>query len=117
MNRNEQINGASAPFLIAGLACLASLPILYVATRPLLWVLHSHWVAWPVLTLFTFVPLSVSFLILYSSAWHRGSSPARRVFSAIFSSCLILGVDLLFIVFTVLVACLIVALSRTMGGN
>lgn len=117
MNRNEQINGGSAPFLMAGLACLVCLPIMYLATRPLLSLVHGHWIVWPVLTLFTFVPIMAAFLILYCSAWHRGSSPARRIFSAIFSSCVILGLDLLFVVFTVLAGCLIVALARTMGGN
>jgi hypothetical protein len=117
MNRNQEINGGSAPFLMAALACLVCLPIMYITTRPLLWVLHGQGVEWLLLSLFTTVPLLVTFLILYYSPWHRSSPRARRIFSSIFSACLIFGVDLLFVVFTVIVGCLIVALSRTMGGN
>lgn len=117
MNRNEQINGNSAPFLMAGLACLVCLPIMYLTTRPLLGLLHGQGIEWLLLILFTFVPLSVTFLILYCSAWHRESPRARRLFSAIFSSCVIFGVDLLFVVFTVIVGCVIIALARACGGN
>jgi hypothetical protein len=117
MSKNEQMNGDVPPFFIAGFACLVCLPILYFATRPIIWMVHAAWLEWALLALFTAVPTSVAGIILYCSAWHEEFSKARRLASVIFSSCLIFGVDLLFIGLTVIIACLVAGLSRVMGGN
>jgi hypothetical protein len=117
MSKNERFNGEVPPFFLAGFACLACLPIIYLATRPVIWVLHVPWLEWLLLALFTTVPISVTGIVLYFSAWHRESPKFRRILSVILSSCLIFGVDLLFVGFMVIVGCLIVGLSRVMGGN
>ena len=117
MSKNEYLNGDKAPLFIAGFACLGSFPIIYLATRPVIWMLHVAWLEWLLLPLFTAVPIIVTGIILYCSEWHQGLSKSRRLISVIASSCLIYGVDVLFIIFMVIIGCLITGLSRTMGGN
>lgn len=117
MDDNETMDGKAPPFLIAGLACLLCLPIIYLATRPLIWLLQARWVVWPLFTLWTFVPVSAAFMVLYRSAWHREWPRNRRIFSMIFSSCVIFGVDLLVVIMLLAVGCLIAGLTRVMGGN
>ena len=117
MSKNEYLNGDKSPLFIAGFACLACLPVIYLATRPVIWALHVSWLEWALLPLFTIVPIAVAGIILYCSAWHREFSRTRRLVSVILSSCLIYSLDLLFVVFMVIMGCLITGLSRTMGGN
>ena len=38
-------------------------------------------------------------------------------FSMIFSACVIFGVDMLFLAFLIVAACLVMGLGRVMGGN
>jgi hypothetical protein len=117
MSNNEPIEKNVPPFFIAGLAGLLCLPIIYVATRPLLWLSHAQWAEWLLLTLFILGPIVVTFMVLYVSAWHQELSRVRRMLSMIFSSCIIFGVDLLFLGFIIVVACVILGLGRVMGGN
>jgi hypothetical protein len=117
MSRNEPLNGNGPLFLIAGLACLMCLPIIYLATRPVIWWLHVSWIGWPLLALFTILPLSVTFIILYCSAWHQEWSRIRRIVSVVLSSCVIFGVDLFLLILLVIAGSLVVGLARVMGGN
>jgi hypothetical protein len=117
MSRNGQMGENMPLFLIAGLAGLFCTPIIYLATRPVVWLSHAGWVPWLLLGLFIIVPLSVTFIILYESGWHEEPPRSRRIFSAIFSSCMIFGVDLLAVGAVIAAACLITGLARAVGGN
>jgi hypothetical protein len=99
---------------LAGLLCLSAI---YLATRPLLLLLHTQWAVWPLLALFTLGPISVTFAVLYRSPWHQESPRVRRVISVILSSCVIFSVDLVAVGVLVLVGCLVIGLARSMGGN
>ena len=117
MSRNEPFNENGLLFLIAGLACLMCLPIVYLATRPVIWWLHVSWVEWLLLALFTILPLSVTFIILYWSAWHQEWSKIRRIASVTLSSCVIFGLDLFLVVLFMIAGGLVAGLARAMGGN
>jgi hypothetical protein len=117
MDDNEIMDGKAPPYLIAGLVCLLCLPVIYLATRPLIWLLHARWVVWPLFTLWTLVPIAAAFVVLYRSTWHRDWPKNQRFFSMIFSSCVIFGVDLLLVVMLLAAGCLIAGLTRVMGRN
>lgn len=117
MSNNEPMDKNVPPFFMAGLACLLCLPVMYLATRPLLWLLHERWTEWLLLTLFIAGPLTVTFIILYRSTWHQEFTRARRVLSMILSSCIIYGVDLLLLGFVITLGCVIFGLGRVLGGN
>lgn len=114
---NKEADDNWSLFLQAGFACLVSWAIIYFATRPVIWLDHLPGLAWLLLVLFTVLPLAVVFLILYFSAWHREFPAVRRVISVAFSSCLILAADLLVVATLGAAGCLIIGLSRRMGGN
>ena len=117
MSHNEPMRESGPLFLVAGLACLVCLPIVYMATRPVIWWIPGAWIAWPLLLLFTIVPLSVTFAILYSSTWHQEWPKMRRVLSVGLSSCFIFGVDLFLILVLIIMGGLVAGLGRVMGGN
>lgn len=117
MSDNEHMDGKAPLFLMAGVACLLCLLLIYLVTRPLIWLLQARWAVWPLFTLWTLIPVSVAFAILYRSDWHREWPRVRRIFSMILSSCIIVGVDLLVLGFLVVMGCLIMGLGRVMGGN
>jgi len=116
MSRNEPLNENGPLFFIAGLVCLGCFPIIYLTTRPVVW-LHMAWTEWLLQALFTMVPLSVTFIILYYSTWHEERPKIRRIASAVLSSCVIFGVDLFVVILLAVGGCLIVGLGRVMGGN
>jgi hypothetical protein len=99
---NSNPNASELPIRKAGLVCLVCLPIIYLATRPMVWVLHAEWVGWLLAPLFTLLPMSVSFIILYSSLWHREWPGPKRILSLILVSAIILCV-VLFIMGVILV--------------
>ncbi len=117
MSRNGQMDDNMPLFLTAGLACLFCVPAIYLATRPVVWLLQAQWLAWVLPGLFILTPLSVTFIILYRSGWHEERPKFRRILSTTFSSCVILGVDLLAMGAVVAAACLVAGLARAMGGN
>ena len=116
MSRDE-INESAPPLLIAALVCLLCLPAIYLATRPVVWLVNGVWVAWTLAAIFTVVPLAVTFLFLYGCAWRQELPRFRRMISALVSACIIFGVDLLLVAALVAIGCLIMGLSRVMGGN
>ncbi|HEV2320585.1 MAG TPA: hypothetical protein VGV18_12590 [Verrucomicrobiae bacterium] len=116
MSRTEQ-NENTSPVLIAGLACLLCLPVLYLATRPVVWLFSAPGTAWMMAAIFAVAPLTVAFMVLYRCAWHDDRPRARRFLSIIACSCIIYGVDLLLAAAVVMIGCLIAGLSRVMGGN
>ena len=117
MSRNEQMDENVPPLLAAGLACLACVPIIYIATRPIVRLTHIPGMQWLLLGLFTIVPVFVAFIVLYWSAWHEERPKFKRIFSAAISACAIFGVDLFAVGALVTVGCLIVGLLRVVGGN
>jgi hypothetical protein len=117
MSDNGKMDEKVALFLMAGLACFFCLPAIFLATRPLIWLLHISWLMWPLFAIWTFVPVSAAFAVLYRSGWHREWPRARRIFSMILSSCIIFGVDLFLLIFLIVGVCLIMGLGRVMGGN
>jgi hypothetical protein len=112
MSRNGSMDENMPLFLTAGLACLFCVPVIYLAPRPVVWLLHAQWIAWVLMGLFVLVPLSVTFIILYRSGWHEERPRFRRIFSMIFSSCVILAVDLFAVGAVVAAACLLSGLVR-----
>lgn len=117
MSRNGEMNGNMPLFLTAGLGSLFCVPVIYLATRPVVWLLHMQWIAWLLAGLFILVPLAVTFIILYRSGWHEDSPKFRRILTTAFSSCVILGVDLIAVGALVAAVCLIIGLTRVVGGN
>jgi len=103
--------------IIAGIACLLCLPMIFVLTRPVAWFVNAPWAGWLLLPFFTLAPIAVAYAVLSRSSWHRESPAARRVPSMIFSSCIIYAVDLIVIGLMLAATCLVVALTRVVGGN
>ncbi|HTV40924.1 MAG TPA: hypothetical protein VMF08_10130 [Candidatus Sulfotelmatobacter sp.] len=116
MSRNE-INDNKPPLLTAGLMCLVCVPVLFLTTRPVVWLSNGPWVAWLLGGSFIIVPLAVTFIVLYRSAWHDDRPQVRRIISVAVSSCIIFVADLLLVAAVIIVGCLIAGLSRVMGGN
>jgi hypothetical protein len=94
VHKHTQLERERAPFGLAGVACLVTIAVIHYATEPLL----SQYFASSVrLLIYLAAPLAVASVILYRSSWHRDLPRLRRVFSVILSSCLVLGVALLFV--------------------
>ncbi|HXC34320.1 MAG TPA: hypothetical protein VNV43_00495 [Candidatus Acidoferrales bacterium] len=117
MSRNEEINGHTSPLVIAGLVCLLSMPAVYLATRPVIWLSSAPWVPWLLAVIFVMAPFMVAFAVLYHCAWHNDQPPARRILSTVVSSCIIVGIDLLLTGAIVIIGGFIAGTSRVMGGN
>src|SRR5580658_2986226 len=107
MSYNGKIDERALLFFTAGLACLVCVPVIFVAMRPVVWWFHTTWAAWLLGTLFILIPLVVTFIILYCSAWHREWSKARRILSLALSSCIIFGVDFIAVVLLLAVGTLL----------
>lgn len=116
MNRDEQMDENRTLFLAAGFVCLGSLAVACLAMRSVILLIHARWTAWLLPAVVTLIPLAMTFIILYCSAWHREFSKARRVVSMILSSCIIFSVDLLVMVVVVAAGCLMIGLGRAMEG-
>lgn len=110
MSRNGQMDMPLS--LMAGLACLFCVPVIYLATRPVVWLTHEQWIAWLLMGLFVLVPLSVTFIVLYRGGWHEERPKWKRILSTIFSSCVILGVDLIAVGALLAAACLLSGIVR-----
>jgi hypothetical protein len=92
MNDEEQPLEIQSPsqrvFAVASIACFFSLIIFnWVASS----VVHLIAVPWIELLVYTILPISVTFTILYRSSWHREISAAKRTYSLFLLSCAILG--------------------------
>jgi len=116
MSRNETDDNAS-PLVIAALACLLCMPIVYLATRPVIWLFSAPWVPWFLAGVFVFTPFMVAFMVLYRCAWHEDRPRTRRILATMASACIIVGVDLLITGALALLGGLIAGTSHRMGGN
>ena len=104
---------------IASVACFVSLIFLYCAARPALSPLHVWWVE---LLAGAIIPISVTYLVLYRSGWHREIAGAARARSALRLSCFILGGELLAVGIMICVAVFCVCMTEVgmkaiSGGN
>jgi hypothetical protein len=106
VENNKQTEASQPPIGIAGLACLICLAVIYFVANPVVSWLEVWWAA---VLIYSVIPISVAFTILYRSPWHREFAKPKRIFSMILSSCLIFCIS-----FAVLG--LIVALSAMFTG-
>ena len=117
MNPGEQANEDAPPIGLAGVAGLIGLS----AVGALLQLLTSHvagrWAEWLFPVLFVTVPTAVAFLILYRSSWHREFCKARRILFMTGSAGLVFGADLLVAGLMMVILCLVIGLTRSLGGN
>ena len=100
MNPNDEIEEDEHTAVIAVFSSMMSLPAIYAATRPVIWLVHPHWfhwVPWLLTLMFTLMPTVVAFIILYFGFWHREWQKPKRILLAILASCLIYGADILII--------------------
>jgi hypothetical protein len=116
MSRDD-INEYASPLLLAGVASLLSMPVVYMATRPVMWLSSAQWVTWLLALIYLIAPFAVTFAVLYRCAWHDDRPRARRLLSIFVSSCVIVGIDLLLIGALGIAGGLITGLSHKMGGN
>ena len=114
MDSDVPTEKSPSPVIMAGLACLISLPVILLATLPMARFHGIHWVG---SVLFTLIPLSTAFFTLYRSPWHPEFSKTRRIFSVLASSCLIYCIDLFAISLLIAVALIAITLTRVVGGN
>lgn len=117
MNANDQTNERTPPVVLAALGGLLCLPLIRLVTAPVGWFLHSHVADWLMFGSFVLVPTAVAFVILYRSSWHREYPLLRRIASVFFSSCAVYCVDLVIAAVLLLIACLMIGLTRVPGGN
>ena len=96
MDDNEQTPEVQSPsqraIVIASIACFISLIIFYWVARHAVELLEVRWIEWLV---YAIIPISVTFIILYRSCWHREITGAARTCSLLLISCIILGGDLI----------------------
>ena len=120
---NEQAPKVQSPFqrviVIASLACLVSLMFLYCAGRPAASPLHVWWME---LLACATIPISVTYMVLYRSGWHREIAGIARACSVLRLSCVILGGELLAVGILLCIAvfciCMTAAgLTAISGGN
>ena|ERR1039457_5281358 len=123
MNENEQTTEVQSPLrrdiVIASIASLVSLIIFFCAARPAVSKLQDWWAE---LLVYALIPISVAFVILYRSCWHREITGAARTCSLLLISCMILGGDLIAVgavlCLAVSLICMIAfCVSGVSGGN
>jgi hypothetical protein len=107
MKNCKPIEVSQPPIGVAGFACLVCLAVVYLATRPVVSWLDVWWAR---ILIYSVIPISVAFFILYRSSWHQEWPRLRRILSMILSSCIIF-ICVLFIG-SAIIATLLVAFSR-----
>jgi type IV secretory pathway TraG/TraD family ATPase VirD4 len=116
MNDNEQTPEVQSPlqrvFITASIACFASLIFFYWVARPAVKLLEVRWIE---LLVYATIPISVIFVILYRSCWHREITGAARTCSLLLLSGIILGSEL---IATGIILCVAMfCLNAIQGGN
>ena len=89
--------------VMAAMGCFVCLLIVYGATRPIIWMLHTHWKDWLLAPLFTLVPLCLTFTILYRGSWHLEWFGLKRFLLAVLTSCLIFVIALFVLAFMAMI--------------
>lgn len=103
MNPHDEIDEDEHAAVIAVFSSLLSLPVIYAATRTVIWMQHPSWTAWLLAPMFTVMPVAVAFIILYFGCWHSEWQRPKRILWATLSSCLIYGADVLIITYSVMI--------------
>jgi hypothetical protein len=106
VNSHDEIDADEHTVVMAVYSSLLSLPAIYAATRPLLWIAHALWLSCLLVSLFTVMPVAVAFIILYFGCWHLEWPRPKRILLGILSSCLIYGADILIICYGVAIGAL-----------
>jgi hypothetical protein len=116
MNDNNQTPEVQSPlqrvFVIASIACFVSLIFLYWVARRAVDLLEVRWIE---LLVYAIIPVSVTFIILYRSCWHREITGAARTCSLFLLSCIILGSEVIAIGIILCIA--MFCLNAMQGGN
>jgi len=96
--------------IIASFACLACLAYLFWVVRPAVELLG---VGWAELLVYTLVPITLTFVILHGSNFHREMARMARTSFLLLVSCLIFGGTFFFMVVLVFCACAFPGIGRT----
>ena len=102
------------PTVVAGLAGLVCLPVVFFSLKPLAIFPHLHRHA--ELPGWTLIPIAVVFAVLYRSSWHREFSRGRRIVSAVCLSCVIYCINWLVAAVIIMGGFVIIGLLPTMAG-
>ena len=97
MNEDEQtpsVDSSEQSIVIVWLGCFISLTAFYWITRPLVSRLQVWWAE---LLIYSIVPISVTFILLYRICWRKELSGWARTCCVLALSCIILAVELIFI--------------------
>jgi hypothetical protein len=111
MNHNDQPSEIQSPVGLSAFVCFVALAFIYWVARPAVKLLE---VGWAELLVYAIIPISVTFITLYRSCWHREVTGAARTLSLIFLSCLIFGGVLVAVVIIIILASLVY--SRFVDG-
>lgn len=116
MNDDEQTTGIQSPLqrviILASLACFGSFTFVYWVARPAVELLEVRWAEF---LIYAAIPISVTFMILYRSCWHREIARAARACSLLLLSSVIL-VGVLFAI-GVMLSLLWFCFNAVSGGN
>jgi hypothetical protein len=93
MSNDEQPPVVDSPFGIAIFACIVSSIFIYWVARPVVARLEVWWAD---LLVYSLVPITAAFFILYRSCWHQEMAIAKRMLYLILLSCTIFGGALIF---------------------
>src|ERR1019366_9431443 len=91
MDDNEQTSVQSPSeqaIVIASISCYVSLIFFYWAARRVVELLEDRWIE---LLVYTIIPITITFIILYRSCWHPEIAGAARTCSLLLFSYIILG--------------------------
>ena len=116
MNDNEQTPEDQSPLqrviVAASIACFASLMLFYWVGKPAIELLEVRWIE---LLVYSVIPISVTFTILYRSCWHREITGAARTCCLLLLSGIILGGELIAI--GIMLCLAMFWLNAMQGGN
>ena len=86
LRAGEAASEASSPVGVALFTCLVCIGFIFWAVRPVVTLLGVWWAELLVCAL---IPISVTFIILYRSSWHREITGAARTSLLLLLSCVI----------------------------
>ena len=85
-NNNGQPSEIQSPIGVSSFVCFVSLAFICWVARHAVWLLQVWWAE---LLVYALIPISVTFIILYRSCWHREITGAARTLLLILLSCII----------------------------
>jgi ABC-type arginine/histidine transport system permease subunit len=94
VNPHDEIDEDESTAVIAVCSSLLSLPVIFAATRIVIWMHHPASTPRLLTPMFIVMPVTVAFMILYFGCWHPEWQRPKRILWAILSSCLIYVADL-----------------------